>query len=238
MKKKLGFIIGSSILLFFSGIKSYAQKDWNEIDRSNMVSEDTISRKGFTLVFLNKDADLDGRVKQRLIDAFFIVYPSESEAYNKSTARKVIFFLDPEYKGVAATAGNIVRFNPKWFHENPEDIDVVTHEVMHIIQSYPNGTGPGWLTEGIADYVRFVFGVNNENANWTLTGFSPKQNYKNAYRITARFLVWLDENKLKGIVRQLDTAMRSRKYNPQIWKELTGKTIDELWSEYALNPTI
>jgi hypothetical protein len=237
MKRKLGIIIGSSILLF-SGIKSYAQKDWNEIDRNHMVSEDTISRKGYTLVFLNKDADLNARVKQRLIDAFFIVYPAEAEAYNKATIHKVIFFLDPEYEGVAATAGNIVRFNPQWFHQNPEDIDVVTHEVMHIVQSYPGGAGPGWLTEGIADYVRFVFGVNNESADWTLTNFSPKQSYQNAYRITARFLVWLEKNKLNGIVKQLDMAMRSRKYNPKIWKELTGKTVDELWNEYAQNSTI
>jgi hypothetical protein len=60
-------------VLFFSDIKSYAQKDWNKINRSNMVSEDTISRKGFTLVFLNKDSDFAGRIKQRLIDAFFSV---------------------------------------------------------------------------------------------------------------------------------------------------------------------
>jgi hypothetical protein len=31
---------------------------------------------------------------------------------------------------------------------------VLTHEMMHIVQSYPDGQ-PGWLVEGIADYVRW-----------------------------------------------------------------------------------
>lgn len=236
MKKRLSVLIGTSILLF-TGIRGFAQ-DWNDIDHNGMVSEDTIRKEPYTLIFLNKDSNLNLQVKQRLIDAFFTVYPKESKEYNWNTIKEVIFFIDPQYKGVAATAGNIVRFNPSWFHSNPEDIDVVTHEVMHIIQSYPGGAGPGWLTEGIADYVRFKMGVNNESAHWTLPNYSATQSYKNAYRVTARFLVWLEKNKKTGIVQQLDAAMRTHKYEAQIWKQLTGKTVDELWSEYAQNPVI
>lgn len=237
MKNKLVVIIGLFILVF-SGIESFAQRDWNNIDSHHMVSEDTISRKGYTLVFLNNDTNLVESVKQRLIEAFFTVYPKEAKMFNKHTIKKVVFFMDSEYKGVAATSENIVRFNPHWFHNNPGDIDVVTHEVMHIVQAYPGNAGPGWLTEGIADYVRFKFGVDNKGAHWTLPNFSAKQNYENAYRVTARFLVWLEKDKMKGIVKQLDSDMRAKKYNSQIWIQLTGKTVDELWSEYAQNPAI
>jgi len=237
MNNKLVVIIGVIILLS-SGIKSSAQDDWNHLDHNHMLSDDTISRKGYTLVFLNKDTDLSKTVKDRLIEAFFSVYPKEAKMFNKHTIKKVVFFMDPDYKGVAATSGDIVRFNPKWFHSNPGDIDIVTHEVMHIVQAYPGNAGPGWLTEGIADYVRFKFGVDNQGAHWTLPNFSTKQNYENAYRVTARFLVWLEKNKMKGIVKQLDIDMRTKTYNSQIWKQLTGKTVDELWSEYAQNPVI
>ena len=237
MKKKFGSGIGIGILLFVFSIKCHAQNNWI-IDGQNMISRDSTTRNGYTLEFLNKDPDLSDSLKHRMIEVFFTVYPAEAELYNKFTAKKVIFFMDPEYKGVAATSGDIVRFNPQWFHKNPGDIDVVTHEVMHIVQAYPNDAGPGWLTEGIADYVRYTLGVDNAGARWSLPDFSPKQHYKNAYRVTARFLVWLEKNKLKGIVTQLDAAMRTKKYNPNIWNQITGLTIDELWSEYAQKPVI
>lgn len=236
-KKKWLVLLGGGILLL-SSVQLRAQSDWNKLPMDEMASRDTISKNGYTLVFLNQDSALDQRVKQRLIDAFFTVYPEEAQAYNPHTSAKVIFFVDPAYKGVAATAGNIVRFNPAWFHKNPEDIDVVTHEVMHIVQAYHGGAGPGWLTEGIADYVRYKFGVNNKDADWTLTEYRAGQSYKNAYRITARFLVWLEEKKHPGIVKELDAAMRSHTYTPGIWQQLTGQTVDDLWNEYGESPVI
>ncbi|RYG28596.1 MAG: secretory protein, partial [Chitinophagaceae bacterium] len=111
------------------------------------------------------------------------------------------------------------------------------HEVMHIVQSYNDG-GEGWLTEGIADYVRFKFGVNNEKGNWSLPAFKQTQSYTNSYRVTARFLVWLEKHVRKSIVNEMDAASREGKYTPGLWKQLTGKTVDELWSDYAANPEI
>ena len=236
MKKRTGIICGICILLFFTG-KLHAQDEWS-IDRRNMVSYDSTTRNGYTLEFFNKDPGINEEVKHRLIEAFFKVYPAEAAIYNQQTAKTVIFFMDPLYLGVAATSGNIVRFNPQWFHKNPADIDVVTHEVMHIVQAYPDNGGPWWLTEGIADYVRYTLGVDNAGANWSLTEFSPTQHYDNGYRIMARFLVWLEKNKLPGIVKQLHAGMRAKKYDSKIWKRLTGKTIDVLWADYAKNPAL
>ncbi|MEP7144701.1 MAG: basic secretory protein-like protein [Ferruginibacter sp.] len=236
--KRVVAFTGFNMLLLLCVVKTDAQKDWNNIDRQGMISLDTFFRKDYTLEFFNKDEFLNDSLKQRLVETFFKVYPEEADEYNKETTKKVVFFMDPGYKGVAATSGNIVRFNPQWFHNHPGDIDVVTHEVMHIVQSYPGNAGPGWLTEGIADYVRYTLGVDNAGAHWSLPDFSPKQHYENAYRITARFLAWLEKNKLQGIVRQLDAAMRTKKYDPGIWKKLTGKSVDELWRDYAENPAI
>lgn len=199
---------------------------------------ETIARKGFKLVYIDKTANgFDTTEKRRLIDAFFKVYPEEAATFNKNTAKEVHFIIDPAYDGVAATTGANITFNPEWFKKNPEDIDVVTHEAMHIVQAYPHYE-PVWLTEGIADYVRFKFGVNNPAANWKLPDYNPKQSYHNSYRITARFLHWLEEKKRKDIVVKLDEARRKDSYTDAIWKELTGKTLDELWAEYAASPAI
>ncbi|GAA3911920.1 secretory protein [Chitinophaga oryziterrae] len=199
--------------------------------------KDSITKGGFTLIYENKSATFDTAVGRRLINTFFEVYPKQVARFNKNAVKVVYFEIDPTYDGIAATYGTRIRFNPEWFKKNPNDIDVVTHEGMHVVQSYP-GYDPGWLTEGIADYVRFVYGVDNPGAHWTLPDFKAGQSYKQAYRVTARFLVWVEKNKRKDLVNKLDAAMRTKTYTPAIWKDLTGESVDELWTEYAANPVI
>ena len=174
-----------------------------------------------------------------MTDAFYTVYPAEAKRFNPETSKKVTFIIDPAYNGVAATGGGMVRYNPKWMKDHPEDIDVVTHEVMHIVQSYGRGGGaPGWLTEGIADYARYIFGVNNVTGKWTLTEYKEGQSYTNSYRITARFLLWNEQQGHKTLVDELDKAARAHTYTPELWKTVTGKTLDELWSDYIKNPVV
>jgi len=202
-------------------------------------TRDTIKKNDLTLVFVNTEPSFNMVTKQRLIDAFFIVYPQEIKEYNKNSLKLVTFIIDTAYKGVAATSNGVVRFNPTWYVKNPEDIDVVTHEVMHIVQSYGrNARGTGWLTEGIADYARNKFGINNAKSGWKLTDYKEGQSYTNSYRITARFLVWAVKHKDPKLVNELDAALREGKYTPEMWLQLTGKNVDDLWKEYSENPTI
>lgn len=234
-------ILKIAALTFFLGLslqQADAQRHWNRIDREKIVSSDTTKKGKYTLVFINMQPGFSDDVKKRLTDVFFEVYPKEARTYNKKTLRKVIFIVDPGYDGVAATSGEIVRFNPDWFRQHPEDVDVVTHEVMHIVQSYPGGAGPGWITEGIADYVRFDMGVDNEGAHWKLPEYSSKQSYTDAYRVAARFFHWIEKNQKKGFVKKLDDAMRTKTYDDSFWQKNTGKTLDELWGAYAANPVI
>jgi hypothetical protein len=200
----------------------------------------TIKHGKYTLVFESKSPSFSKETSQTLIDTYFKVYPKLVRTYNKKSARLVKFVIDPGYDGVAATSNARVVFNPTYMTAHPKDIDVVTHEVMHIVQAYGGRNGmPGWLSEGIADYVRSVYGVDNPGAGWTMPKYTEKQSYKNSYRITARFLVWLEANGQKGIVKKLDQAGRDKTYdNGALWTKLTGKTIDELWKDYAQNPTL
>lgn len=226
-------------MMLATGITSFAQdKEWEHIEEHDILSKDSLTKGKYTLIFINKDSALDATVKQRLIDAFFTVYPKEASLYNNKTAKKVIFIIDPAYDGVAATGGHLVRYNPEWFHKHPGDIDVVTHEVMHIVQAYGDNAGPGWITEGIADYVRYKIGVDNAGANWKLPDYSASQNYDNAYRITARFFVWIEQHYNKSFVKQLDAAMRGKTYTDDFAKQQTGKTFPQLWEEYSKNPAI
>ena len=198
-----------------------------------VTAQEVLKKKGYTLTFDGNDPSLDRDLKQKLIETFFKVYPKLSKEYNKKTSREVRFFVDTAYKGVAATGGGRVVFSASYMQKHPTDIDVVTHEVMHIVQNYGRSGGPGWLTEGIADYARYKFGVSNEAAKWALPAYKQGQSYTNSYRITAAFLNWLENHEYKGIVKTLDSKLRDHTFTSQSWKDITGKTLDELWADYA-----
>jgi len=236
--------MGNKTLLFFliatltSTLKSEITQasSFEKIERA-YYAKDSITKGGYTLLFISKDSAFSAVTKQKMIDAFFTVYPKQAKRFNSKTLKKVTFIIDPDYVGVAATGNGVARYSPKWMKEHQEDIDVVTHEVMHVVQAYPGGS-PGWLTEGIADYVRYVYGVNNIKAQWALPEYKAGQSYTNSYRITARFLVWLEKNVRKSIVNEMDDAARTRTYSPDLWKQKTGKTLDELWLSYTQNPAL
>jgi hypothetical protein len=208
------------------------------ITAAHAQSSKLIIRNGYTLSITNNDATLDTAEQTRLVNTFFKVYPQLAAEYNPGTIKGVEMVIDTAYKGVAATANGKVTIASSWLHKHPEDIDVVTHEVMHIVQDYGESVGPGWLTEGIADYARNKFGVNNAAAKWSLAELKAGQNYDNAYRVTARFLTWIEVKKKPGIVKELDSQLRKHTYTDAAWKKLTGKTVAELWKEYAGNPAI
>ena len=113
---------------------------------------------------------------------------------------------------------------------------VLTHELMHIIQSYPAGQ-PGWLVEGIADYVRWKYAREKIGSGWELPSFNSNQHYTNSYKVTARFLVWLEKKVRGDIINRLDRALRQNQYdNGRLWSRITRKTVDQLWNDYARKP--
>ncbi|WP_316799961.1 basic secretory protein-like protein [Pedobacter frigidisoli] len=193
-------------------------------------------KKGYSLTFISKDPNLDPKVRQNLIDTYFEIYPTLVKTFNNKSTHHVQFVVDTAYKAVAEASGNRILFSAGYMKAHPTDIDVVTHETMHIVQGYGYSAGPVWLTEGIADYVRYKYGVDNVGSKWSLPAFNEKQSYKNSYRITARFFAWLEQNVKEGLIAQLDSQLRAHKYTEESWVELTGKNIDQLWGDYSKNP--
>ena|GEM_PF-1716012 len=112
-----------------------------------------------------------------------------------------------------------------------KDWGMIAHELVHFVQGYPGGAGtgvPGWITEGIGDYVRHAM-------------FEPKvpmrpigrnARYQDAYQTSAGFLMWITEHYNLDIVPLLNVHGRKRTYSPAVFVEYTGKELDELWAEY------
>ena len=138
-------------------------------------------------------------------------------------------------RGVAATGGNVITINAKFVRSNTNDWGMVIHELTHVIQSYPGGRNPGWVVEGVADYIR-------------LTHFEPqarrprpnpeKASYQDAYKTTAIFFEWVEKTHDAQLIKKLNRVAREGSFQIELFKEYTGRTIDELWQEYlaSLSP--
>ena len=133
-------------------------------------------------------------------------------------------------KGVAHATHDGIHISAEWVTKKaPGDYGMVVHELTHVVQDY-QGKGEFWLTEGIADYVRYER-YEPGTQKWKLD--PDKSSYKQGYGIAGAFLGWLETRKDKDIVRKLNIAAHDGKYTPALFKQYCGADIDALWKEYV-----
>ena len=145
----------------------------------------------------------------------------------------VTLFFDPDYTGVAETGGGRIRIATAWIKKHPEDTGMVVHELTHVVQAYHHRGNPGWLVEGIADYVRFF----KYEPQTKIPPPRPRNSYRNAYRVAARFLDWAQHKYDRRLVVQLDHAMRDGTYSEDIWNKTCHGSVDDIWAEYVKEST-
>ncbi len=142
---------------------------------------------------------------------------------------QVTIYFDPKMKGVAHALGGKITISAGFVRGHQDDWGMVVHELTHVVQAYPPG-GPGWLVEGIADYIRIV----HFEPQAPRPKIDPaKASYKDAYKTTAMFLEWIEKQHGAGFVVKMNAALRQGKYQDAMWSELTGKSVDELWSAFV-----
>ncbi len=144
---------------------------------------------------------------------------------------KVELRFSKDMRGVAGTSRDVIRISANYVRGHTNDFGMVIHELTHVVQSYHRRSNPGWLVEGVADYIR-------------LTHFEPqarrprinpdKASYRDSYKTTAIFLEWAEKKTdHHDLVKELNRAMRDGTFDLELFKTRTGKTIDELWGEFA-----
>lgn len=150
----------------------------------------------------------------------------KSDGYKPPT--QVTMTLKKDYRGVAATGGTRIVGSVKYFTDHPDDVGAMVHETVHVVQRYRTRNNPGWLVEGVADYVRFF-----KYEPGKLGRINPdRARYDGSYRVTAAFLNYVAGKYDKDLVRNLNKAMRDGEYKDDLWKELTKKTARELDEEW------
>lgn len=195
-------------------------------------------------VNLTQAADLEDWCEKKLRPVVQAWYPKlvamlPSEGY-RAPASLTFRFRD-DMRGTPASAqGARINLNAQWFRSqrDREAIGAVVHEMVHVVQGYwsrrrPGGSpAPGWVVEGIADYIRwFLFEPETKGAEITERSF-PQARYDASYRITANFLDWVVRHHDPQIIRKLNAVAREGRYSEQLWKEWTGQSLAELGDQW------
>jgi len=142
--------------------------------------------------------------------------------------QRITMTLKKDYNGVAGTSGGHITGSVRFFKAHPDDVGAMVHETVHVVQNYGGRGNPSWLVEGIADYIRFF-----KYEPGKIGGLNPDRlRYNGSYRQSAAFLAYVTDKYDKELVRKLNALLRQGKYKEDIFKELTGKTVQELGDEW------
>ena len=158
----------------------------------------------------------------------------------------------------AYAEGNTIHVNFEYLANMPDDYRaMLIHELTHINQQYENvPSGAGWLTEGIADYIRhkyFEKDIESKlrlDGDGYLKGYSPSapflfslekgrarlddKGYLTSYTVASGFLFWLEERKDREIVRVMNLALSKGRYSEELFRQRCGAPLDVLWKEFLL----
>jgi hypothetical protein len=131
-----------------------------------------------------------------------------------------VAFTNPGNSQITFSAGYIAGLANRTPEAQQYEIEgVIAHESVHVYQVFG---GPTWLTEGIADAIRYRTGW------FKITNRRKGGNFNNSYQTTGFFLSWVDDQ-YPGFLVKLNLL------NPKSeasFMELTGKPVMTLWNEY------
>ncbi|GGB32618.1 hypothetical protein GCM10011409_07530 [Lentibacillus populi] len=246
MKKFVVGLVCAGVLVsgVFGGYSGVHAEEASSMEKetNNSSSSTLYDKRGYTLVVIKgvDDPAIDPIIDE-FVDLYFKVYPKLVKKYAINPwehSRKVTLEFDPEYDGVAYADNGKIVVSTNWILENPDDVALFTHELTHLAQAYPTYNDQTvWITEGIADYARYVYGPHN--GNWRLPEeVKDTDNYDSGYRVTARFLLWITQNKNHFAVDIINRALQYDIFDLRLFKTITGKSVEDLWEEYRENPDV
>lgn len=171
-------------------------------------------------------ADLAPWAKEKLIPVIKTWYPKIVEMlpgkdFKAPSTFSIVF--DPKYTGVAATMGTTVVCNPAWYRKelDREGLGSVVHELVHVVQQYGRRRVPGWLTEGVADYIRWYLYEPESKGCEISPEAAARVRHDQSYRVSANFLNWVITHHDKELVKELNAALREGRYAPEFWPQRT-----------------
>jgi Peptidase of plants and bacteria len=185
--------------------------------------------------------DLTEWAKKELIPVVKKWYPEivrmlPSEGFEAPRTFSITF--TDSYKGVAATMGNRIVCSPPWYRKElkREALGSVVHELVHVVQQYRGRRGgarpPGWLVEGVPDFIRWYLYEPESRGAEIKPRSAADARYDGSYRVSANFLNFVVSKFDKDLIKELNAELREGRYDAEIWKRRTGKTVEDLAGEW------
>jgi hypothetical protein len=145
-------------------------------------------------------------------------------------AANVAIVFKKEMHAPAATGGDVIHVSARHVSRHPDDFGMMVHELVHVVQAYPPSKADmGWLTEGIADYIRYyVYEPGSDRSRIDTT----KASYRDGYRTTAAFLNFLIQTRDREIIQKLNSRMRRGECDDSSFKALLGEGLEDLWDDF------
>ncbi|KAK3906873.1 peptidase of plants and bacteria-domain-containing protein [Staphylotrichum tortipilum] len=172
-----------------------------------------------------------------------LLYKTSSDRHTNCPPTRSVTLVLRDMDGVAYTTGTALDNDHKEIHFSLNYINsirpasrltdeitgVLTHELVHCYQWDAQGTCPGGLIEGVADWVRLNCDLSPPHWKRETEG-----SWDRGYQHTAYFLQYLEVRFGEGTVRRVNEGLRQRKYKAEyFWLELLGQSVDELYGDYV-----
>jgi hypothetical protein len=123
---------------------------------------------------------------------------------------------------------------PAWIGEGIADYVTYTFFTgtnKQLLQLNTNGQ-----LHGYDESIPYLYGLQQNKVSlhdaYAPRGVRAGKGYQHGYTVAASFLLWLEHNKDKQIVRTLNAAMKTNSYRGRIWRQTCRASLDQLWAEY------
>ncbi|MBI1177089.1 hypothetical protein GC207_06575 [bacterium] len=206
------------------------RSEFKTVDGKNQITIDTTAAPDLT--------EWADKVLKPVVQTWYpkIITLLPSEGFFAPESVSIVF--RPGINVPAFTSGHRITCSADWFRENlqGEAAGSVVHELVHVVQQYRRARGsarvPGWLVEGIPDYIRwYLYEPETRGAEIPSRNLSQAR-FDASYRVSANFLNWVVSNYDRDLVRKINAAARDGHYRESIWQNLTGRTVQELGTEW------
>jgi hypothetical protein len=196
---------------------------------------ETVQNGDYKLMVQNEDPELKSVVNSYK-KTFQRTYAQMAADFSPSNAPKEVYlqFEKNDKYPVAYTKKNYIYVNPDYAKKNPKDMGILTHELFHVVDAYPaTVNAPSWYLEGMAELARNRYSIVDTRVYPKVTS---SQSYRDSYLVTARFFEWINYIQYPGSMMKIHQHVQKSVYSDELFKEYTGKTLDQLWTEYQKNP--
>lgn len=202
-----------------------------------------LNDKGATIFLSNIKAPED--LETQVQNVLNLLYASPTPTPTHMPGTRSVTLILRSMDGLAYTTGTELDSDHKEIHINfnwlrtldskpsaeirHEVLGVLCHELVHCFQWAAQGTCPGGLIEGVADWVRLRAGLPARH--WKRSGDGS---WDQGYQTTGYFLDWLEKRCGEGTVRRLNQGLRQGKYDElKLFKECCGDEVEKLWAKYG-----